>query len=314
MHYRWLAVALAIVSSTFARAEFPTSQPYRGVNYAHVTIDDPKLPQSIYVVTVDLRDPHVHVRLAPGGADPDGPAGEWQTTLMNVRDVAAREKFDVAVNASFFEITRPKDGGEIAEEKSEKAAAASGRATAATTAPTTNVGYRAGVWSKSVGWSMTDGRLWSPKRNGDFATFWIDSRGRGRMGDPKNIPTDAKQLVQGNVWIVKDGKPAEPKGNAKVRHPRTVLGLDAGGTKLTILTIDGRHPGVAMGMNGAEMAGRMIQLGCVNAINLDGGGSTTLVMRDPSNDEFKVINHPSDGRLRPVANVIGVAVEEGGGQ
>jgi exopolysaccharide biosynthesis protein len=308
MMHRILVLTALLTLATFARAEFPTSQPYHGVTYSHVAIDDPKLPQSIYIITVDLRDPNVKVRLSPGGEDPDGSAGEWQTTLMTVRDVAKREHFDVAVNASFFEITRPKGAGEIAEETSEKAAAASGKATPAPTAPTTNVGYRAGVWSKSVGWSMTDGKLWSPERNAGFATFWIDSRGHGHMGDPKNVPPDAKQLVQGNVWLVRDGKAVEPKGNAKVRHPRTVLGLDASGTKLTILTVDGRRPGVAMGMNGPEMAEQMIRLGCKNAINLDGGGSTTLVMRDPESDQIKVINQPSDKRERPVANVIGVTV------
>src|SRR5436190_9852851 len=96
-----------------ARGEFPTSQPYPGITYAHEARTDP--PQSVFVVTVDLADPNVSVRVAPGGDDPDGP-GEWQTTLMPVRDIAQREGFDVAVNASYFAITRPKGAGDIAEE------------------------------------------------------------------------------------------------------------------------------------------------------------------------------------------------------
>src|SRR6267142_2977670 len=48
-----------------ARGEFPPSQPYPGITYAHETRTDP--PQSVFVVTVDLSDSNVSVRVAPGG-------------------------------------------------------------------------------------------------------------------------------------------------------------------------------------------------------------------------------------------------------
>src|SRR3954447_4792260 len=111
---RLLLIALSLFC-TAARGQFPASQPYPGVTYSHLTRDDPA--QSLYVVTIDLADPHVKVRLTPAGADPDGD-GEWQTTLQPVRAIAEREKFAVAVNASFFEIQ--KAGSEIAEEKAER--------------------------------------------------------------------------------------------------------------------------------------------------------------------------------------------------
>jgi exopolysaccharide biosynthesis protein len=293
-----LLIALCLTCFA-ARGEFPTSQPYPGVTYSHQTRENPA--QSLYVVTVNLADPHVKVRLTPAGADPDGD-GEWQTTLQPVRAIAEREKFDVAVNASFFEI--PKAGGEIAEEKAERSGAP------ATTVPVAAGGYRTGVWSKSVGWAMTDGRLWSKQHRGDWPAFWIDERGRGHIGQPDELPRDARQLVQGNVLVLKDGKPIAEKGNAKVRHPRTVLGVDASGTRLTILTIDGRRPGTASGMTGTEMGQEMLRLGCTDALNLDGGGSTTLVVRDPESGEEKVVNRPSDGHERSVADVLGVEVDE----
>ena len=67
----------------------------------------------------------------------------------------------------------------------------------------------------------------------------------------------------------------------KVRHPRTVVGLDKDGSTLTILTVDGRRAGVSIGMTGPELGEEMKRLGCDTAINLDGGGSTELVLRDP---------------------------------
>src|SRR5438067_1626397 len=92
---------LVFLVALAARGEFPTTQPYPAVTYAREVRADP--PQSIYVIIIDLSDPKVRVRVAPGGPDPDGP-GEWQTTLQTVRTVAEREHFDVAVNASYFQI------------------------------------------------------------------------------------------------------------------------------------------------------------------------------------------------------------------
>ena len=156
---------------------------------------------------------------------------------MPVRDIAQREGFDVAVNASYFAITRPKGAGEIAEEKAERSGApptTMPATTAATKTTSDSPGYRAGVWSKTVGWAMTDGKLWSPEPRASWPTFWIDAQSRGHLNDVDRVPSDARQIVQGNVWIVRDGKSVAPEGNAKVRHPRTLVGLDRNGTKLTL--------------------------------------------------------------------------------
>src|SRR5688572_5311370 len=64
----------------------------------------------LHVITVDLTDPAVSVVVRPAGADPDGPAGPWATSLMTVRAVAARDDLAVAVNGDFFS---PKDVREI---------------------------------------------------------------------------------------------------------------------------------------------------------------------------------------------------------
>jgi exopolysaccharide biosynthesis protein len=59
-----------------------------------------------------------------------------------------------------------------------------------------------------------------------------------------------------------------------------------------------------------ELAIEMIRLGCFSAINLDGGGSSTLVYRDPKNQKPGVINSPSDKKERSVADVLGVRVNQ----
>jgi exopolysaccharide biosynthesis protein len=275
------ALLLSLLLASPLRAEFPTTRPFDEIVYRHEQRRDPDM--SLHVLTIDLSDPDVKVRIAPGGADPDGTSGEWQTTLMPVRQIAQRERFDVAVNASFFAISR------------------------STTQP--GAGYREGAWAKSVGWAMTDGKLWSSHHRDGWPILWVEGERRVKIGLSKNVPPDATQIVAGNAYVLRDGKPAEPfEGMMSVRHPRTVVGVDREGRKLVILTVDGRRPGVSVGMSGAELATEMQRLGCWHAINLDGGGSTTLVMRDTSSDELKLVNQPSDPRERAVANTLGVTI------
>jgi exopolysaccharide biosynthesis protein len=129
------------------------------------------------------------------------------------------------------------------------------------------------------------------------------------MGNVEQLPAGAKHIITGNGMVLDDGNPpASFKSNLVARHPRTVLGIDRTGTKLTILTLDGRRPGVSVGMTGAELAKEMQRLGCWDAINLDGGGSTTLLIRDPQTRQLHLINHPSDGNQRAVSDAIGIKI------
>ncbi len=70
------------------------------------------------------------------------------------------------------------------------------------------------------------------------------------------------------------------------RHPRTAIGWRADG-KLILLTVDGRQK-ISVGMTMDELASLMLELGCVEAMNLDGGGSTAMVVKN------KIVNSPSD--------------------
>jgi len=87
-----------------------------------------------------------------------------------------------------------------------------------------------------------------------------------------------------------------------------VVGLDHTGRVLTLFVVDGRQPGLSIGMTLAELAREMIALGCDSALNLDGGGSTDLVWRDGRTKQLKILNSPSDARERSVADVLGITV------
>ena len=91
------------------------------------------------------------------------------------------------------------------------------------------------------------------------------------------------------------------------KHPRSAIALTSRGTVLFV-TVDGRHPGYAGGMNLIELRHFLQQLDCTDAINLDGGGSTTLWAKGFSTNG--VANYPCDNRKfdhdgeRKVANAV----------
>ncbi|WP_327290686.1 phosphodiester glycosidase family protein [Streptomyces sp. NBC_01198] len=91
----------------------------------------------------------------------------------------------------------------------------------------------------------------------------------------------------------------------KVAATRTAAGFGDHGRTLRLLALDGSAESNA-GLTIAELATVMRELGCDNAVNLDGGGSTTLVARDPGAAAVTVRSHPAAGVERPVANGIGV--------
>lgn len=100
---------------------------------------------------------------------------------------------------------------------------------------------------------------------------------------------DAREAVGGGPMLLLDGKRrVGPSGkeDEKSRHPRTAVGFND--THLFLVVVDGRRPKVSRGMSHAELADFMEKLGCTSALNLDGGGSSTMWF------DGKVVNQPSD--------------------
>ncbi|MBE5040430.1 S-layer homology domain-containing protein [Ructibacterium gallinarum] len=83
--------------------------------------------------------------------------------------------------------------------------------------------------------------------------------------------------------------------------PRSAIGIRADGTVI-FYTIDGRQSGYSYGVRKETLARRLLELGCVEAMNLDGGGSTSIGGVLPGTTDFTIMNSPSDGGLRSCAN------------
>lgn len=163
----------------------------------------------------------------------------------------------------------------------------------------------------SCGVTAGGGALWDKVYNGCPMTLAFFGDGSARVAETRASPATPFDPVPALVAAV-SGRPAlvrngvlEPRfeGFALVRHPRTAVGLTKGARELLILVADGRRPG-ALGLTGAETGRILIDAGAVDALNLDGGGSTTLYIEA----EGGVQNRPSDGRERVVINHLGFDV------
>ncbi len=131
------------------------------------------------------------------------------------------------------------------------------------------------------------------------------------IADEVDLRTDCKgtewknatNVIAGGPFLVKSGKAFVPyvaegftEGFAKNKHPRTAIGKTKEGD-VWIVTVDGRQT-MSAGATLSELADVMLRLGCVDAINLDGGGSTTLTLSSLT------VNRPSEGIERAVANAV----------
>jgi phosphodiester glycosidase/calcineurin-like phosphoesterase family protein len=120
--------------------------------------------------------------------------------------------------------------------------------------------------------------------------------------------------INGRQLLVVDGVAQKAsQGNNVPAAPRTALGFSKDGRKMFLLSADGRQPAFAEGLGLDELADMMVELGAYTAVNLDGGGSTTIVAREPGNTTAQLENTPSDGRERNVPNGLGLFAPTGSG-
>ncbi|TCO24895.1 calcineurin-like phosphoesterase family protein [Kribbella steppae] len=118
--------------------------------------------------------------------------------------------------------------------------------------------------------------------------------------------------ISGNYQLAKDGKVPDGVPDADLA-PRTAIGFDADGSRMLLLTVDGRATG-SRGLSLKEMGQLMIGLGADDALNLDGGGSSTMLARSPGEAGPKVVNDPSDGGERVIPNGLGLLPVKGSGK
>lgn len=116
--------------------------------------------------------------------------------------------------------------------------------------------------------------------------------------------------ISGGAQIVKDGRSVEEfSHNVLGEHPRTAIGVERDGKTVMLVTVNGRSNSFR-GIRQSELAELMIRLGAYNAIVLDGGGSTEMLIFNPYRDEKEIVSFLSDGAERRIFNGISVRSEK----
>jgi hypothetical protein len=196
------------------------------------------------------------------------------------------------------------------------------------------IGVYTSTWGKTAGYAVTQGQKKnvrmvkivsgrvvrkSTKLKADKAIPGTVLVGRGpgarqlgtlKKGDRVKIGYHLQgrpqMAISGNRFLVHDGI-IRVVDDTEL-HPRTAIGIDDDTGEVLLLVVDGRSK-KSRGYTMVELANLMIDLGADEAINLDGGGSSTLVGKNRKGN-VKVLNTPSDGAQRRVANAIEVTFKK----
>ena len=119
-----------------------------------------------------------------------------------------------------------------------------------------------------------------------------------------NYKDNIWQACAGSQMLVWNGKDVTASASGSYntdRHSRTCVGITADG-KVVMMSLDGRQEPFSCGGTMHELAQIMMEQGCVAAINLDGGGSTTFAARQEGENDVTIVNRPSDGSERSISS------------
>ena len=248
---------------------------FQGITYVREIRRKPR-QNIVHVVTVKLDAPGISFLVTP----PDDLTNELPLKAQTVSHFLKEFDVQVAINGDFF---TPWWSNGILDYYP-------------------HVGDPVRTW----GFASSRGIIYA-KGTSDRPTLYISQDNRASFGKPIGKVYNA---ISGDALFIKNGK-AQPTARRFHRdlHPRTAVALDKDAKRLIIVLVDGRQPNYSEGVTVPELAEIVIQHGGYNALNLDGGGSTTLVI-EGKNGKPVQLNSPINFRIphheRPVANHLGI--------
>ena len=242
---------------------------YQGVVYYRRVHFTP-YPMIAHIITIDMTAPGISFLVSPGQPDQELPL-EARTTS----NFARASGVQIAINGDGF---TPWHASHILDYYP-----------------------HSGDRVRPNGYAMSEGVAYG---GGSEPTLFITRNNVASF----NGSDGAYNAISGSWMIVENGNPVEGLDNS-IPAPRTAVGLNSAGTKMILFVADGRQPLYSQGATLYEMAELMAYYGADNAMLLDGGGSSTLAIRDKLG-LVKVMNSPIQtgipGRERPVGNHLGV--------
>ena len=245
---------------------------FHGITYTRDVRRHPR-PMVIHLVRIDLRAEGVSFRVTPGKA------GTQQQMPARTTGQFAREfGVQVAINGAFFTTF---DQGPV----------------------------EPGMPVFALGLNASDGVVYSPGRE-PYTSLNITADNRAMIS---TTPGDVHNAVAGWGVLLRDGIVPDDlpeTNNWDVPNPRTAVAIADDGATLLLVVVDGRQPNYSEGVRLDELGTILASYGGHDALNLDGGGSSTLVITDAYGLPY-LLNSPIHDRLlpgtqRPVANHLGV--------
>lgn len=254
-----------------------TSISAPGIAYALDIKDNPR-PLRIHILSVSLTNQSYNIE-AIIADDPDGD-GRAEAKLTPPLTLAKDAKIIAAINANAFEDFTLKKGQKP-------------------------------IWSRNLpvdikGWAFNEKRTASNYEKG-YGSFWIDKSGRVKIGYlEENEKVNCLMAVSGFSPLILNGKVLN--STDKSLHPRTAVGINEEKNELIFVVVDGRQKNYSEGMSLQELAEYMARLGCNYALNLDGGGSSIMIVRNNSGKKV-VVNSPCSRPFRPIPVMLAVKVK-----
>lgn len=255
---------------------------FEGITYTRIVNREPR-PHIVHLVEIDLTAPGLGFLVTPGDN-----AGGFDYIARTTSEFLTEFGVQLAINGDFFDTRRAFDDDTSPQEIE----------------LTAGTGVNARGFAASRGQIVTQGYTNSSRS----ATLYLSADNRASI----NVPIGAVyNAISGHI-LVSEGRYIQAwrdGANMLAPQPRTAVGINARGDRLFLVVVDGRQPNYSDGVTMEELADILIAVGAYNAINLDGGGSATLVIADANNQPV-VLNSPIHSRIpgnqRPSANHLGV--------
>lgn len=264
--------------------QLPRSQPepekrqlFPGITYERIVRQEPR-PLVIHVVTIDLKASGLKVLVTPGDKGQNQPLAAQTTS-----EFLKQYNLQLAINGDAFHPWR--DMGPLGFYPHE------------------------GERVTPYGFAASKGSIYAQDTD-EQPTLYIFQNNKASINAIKGKIYNAISGFRLLVWT----GDAVASLNDSHMDPRTAIGLNRSGNKMIIIIVDGRQPGYSEGVTYAELAQLLLEQKVYAGMNMDGGGSTTLVIQG-ADGEPQVLNSPIHngvvGRERPVGNHLGFSVRGG---
>ena len=256
-----LLISKVVLDTTFT--------PYTGIEETQVNyINSNKEPMAVYFLTVDLTKSNLSMEVATPFDMPEFTRQTVRDMITYKNSISSSWQVIGAVNGDNWDVSTPPtipDGTPL------------------------GLVYKNGAMIKEL-----------PDKNYYFLALLKDKT--AVIGDVlkyQSVRNNIKEALGGRYFLVNNGVNAAGKLGTDV-EPRTSVGV-LNPQKVVFVVVDGRRSGYSAGISMQDLAKLFVAIGAYDAINMDGGGSTTYILKN-NEGKYQTINKPSDNSERPVAN------------